>query len=897
MSYIAVSLFNPSNVTAPADAAAAYDPATTVAWDGAVLNNSLYLAYNGASASGIKMVPLSSQLVLGSTVNPDPSHVATMMSVTTDAQNSVIWVSYYDSGTSTGYVLAENAQLHSVLAPTQIISSGTILNITSSAQNGVLTAIYEVSNNYTYDSSLPTHYLQSITCTQVGVVGTANSIARSVGLASQSFIVDGVIYLLSAYQSPFQPTYFLLNLSGKVISKLAYGNGGGYLTTGLPSVTVIGNVAHIGYRIKDFVTSQNTSATESITKSGIYSQTGLNLVNFTIGTSKIVSGEIAQALHLSGGFLWEYDGYSPVEHNFFLWPDSVEGTPVNSGGSMAPQEYQYQVVYQWTDNQGNIHNSAPSIPITVDMSTANPAFVQPTPLTPTGTGTSGTFTIVVSSATGLRVGQYVTDTTHPTFIQANSYITKIVGTTITLNLPLAGAVAGDTLSISSICSATINIPTVRLTYKTANPIKIALFRWSVAQQNFFEVTSIQLPLLNDPSVDYVTFTDTLADNQIVGNALIYTTGGVVENIGAPSLNSITLFDDRLWGIDAEDTNLLWYSKQVLSTTPVEMSDLFTFYVAPSTGAQGSTGIMQCLFPMDDKLIIFKKDAIVYINGTGPDNTGANNQYSQPIFITSSVGTIIQQSIAMTDAGIMFQSDKGIWLLQRNAMTCSYVGYPVEKFTLTSEVNGANTIPATTQTRFTLNGQETLMYDYLFQQWGTFEGVPAISSTLYQGLHSYVDQYQRVFQEKPGSYLDGANPVLMGFKTGWINLAGISGYQRIYEFLLLGGYLTPNQLQISVAYDFGNPIQSDIITPTNFTGAYGSDSLYGQTTPYGGPGDLLQWRVQTQIQKCQVFQITVQEVFNPNFGSMAGAGFTLSGITCMVGVKKANRPIRSAHSVG
>jgi hypothetical protein len=301
--------------------------------------------------------------------------------------------------------------------------------------------------------------------------------------------------------------------------------------------------------------------------------------------------------------------------------------------------------------------------------------------------------------------------------------------------------------------------------------------------------------------------------------------------------------------------------------------------------------------MDDKLIIFKKDAILYINGTGPDNTGANNQYSQPIFITSSVGSIIQESIAMTDAGLMFQSVNGSWLLQRNAVTVSYVGYPVEQQALSSLVNGANTIPATTQSRFTMNSGETLMYDYLFQQWGTFEGVPAISSTLYQGLHSYLDQYQRVFQEKPDSYLDGTKPVLMSFKTGWINLAGISGYQRIYEFLLLGSYITPNQIQVSVAYDFGNPIQSDIITPTNITGVYGSDDLYGQTTPYGGPGNLLQWRVQTQIQKCQVFQITVQEIFNPAFGPDAGAGFTLSGITCVLGVKKAYRPIRSLNAVG
>lgn len=813
LSFIAVSLVNPENVTAPADLNAGYTAATTVAWDGAVLGNRLYISYNGSGGTGIHIVNINAGLVISATVIRDGAHSATLMSVAADVVNSIIWVSYYNSGTQNGYTLAINTSMNSVVTPKQIINTVSVANLTSWASTGVLTAIYEVINAYGYDSGIPTHYLRSITCNQAGTVGSPVTVVRSVGLASKAFEIDGTIYFLAAYQSPFQPTYFLLNLSGQVISKLAYGNGGGYLVTGLPSVTVTGTIAQMGYRIKDLVVSANS--VQGLTKSGVYSQTGLNLVTFDLSVSRVVVGEIAQALHLTGGFLWEYDGYQPVEHNFYLWPDSIELTST-SGGSLAAQEYQYQVVYQWTDNQGNIHNSAPSITVSITLS-------------------SGTAVI-------------------------------------------------------------IDVPTVRLTYKLANPIKIAIFRWSTAQQEFFEVTSIQNPLMNDPTVDYVTFTDTSADNAIIGNALIYTTGGVIENVGAPSFNSIALFDDRLWGISAEDPNSLWYSKQVLETTPVEMSDLQTFFVAPSTGAQGSTGAMQCIFPMDDKLVVFKKDAILYINGTGPDNTGANNQYSQPIFITSSVGSIIQESIAMTDAGLMFQSDKGIWLLERNAVSASYVGYPVEQQALSSLVNGASTVPQTTQSRFTLSNGTTLMYDYLFKQWGTFEGVKPISSTLYQGKHSILDKYGRVFQELDGSYQDGANPVLMSFTTGWLNLAGIMGYQRLYEFLLLGGYVTPNQIRVSIAYDFGNISESKIITPTNFTGVYGSDSLYGQTTPFGGPGAPLQWRVQPQKEKCQTFQITVQEVFNSAFGSTAGAGFTLSGILCMIGVKNAKRPIRSLHSV-
>lgn len=906
LQYIAISVNTPTMVTTNVDIAASYVSATTLSWDGVVVNNNLYIAYNTTSGGqSIQIKYLTSTLSLTAAViySTSTKVTATIMSMSADLSNlssPVIYASYYNLATTTGYTVAVDTNLNKIIStPAESITSGTVLNLSTVASNGIMTLFYEVSNNYSYDATIPTHYVSRNTVTQAGVVGSPVIIVRSVGLASKAFIVDNVYYFVGAYQSTFQPTYFLFNSSGKVVSRFAYGNGGGYCTLGTPSVTVSGDVAQLGYLFKDFITSQNTSTTESITKSNIYSQTGLNLMSFTFGTSGVVPVEIAQALHLSGGFLWEYDGYLPVEHNFFLWPDSVEGSPVNSGGAMLSQLYQYQVVYSWADNQGNIHYSAPSVPITVDMSTNNKAFTQPTPLTPTAHFNSGSFDIIVSSATGLVVGQLVTDTTTGAHIQTGSYITKIVGTTVTLSLPVTATVTGgspDTLSIASINSVTLNIPTLRLTYKTANPVKIEIFRWSTAQEEFFQVTSILSPLINDVTVDSVAYTDTQADNQILGNSLIYTTGGVVEDIGSPSFKSLTLFDDRLWGIDAEDKNLLWYSKQVIETTPVEMSDLLTLYVAPSIASQGSTGTMECIAPMDDKLIIFKENALYYINGTGPDNTGANSQYSEPLFITSVVGSTNQQSIVFMPDGLMFQSDKGIWLLSRN-MVVSYIGAPVEKYTLTAQVLSAVAIPRTTQVRFNLDSGVILEYDYFYQQWATYN-ISSISSTLYQDLHTFINSSGGVFQETPGEYLDGTTPVTMSFTTSWINLSGLQGYQRAFYFFLLGQYISPHFLQVGIAYDYSPEIvQSVTITPNNYSQPYGVSSPYGQESLYGGPGDVEQWRVFFANQRCQSFQLTIQEIYDPSLGVPAGAGLTISGLNLLISAMRSSRAIPSSISVG
>jgi hypothetical protein len=840
LQFIAISSFTGQIIKTNTDISTSFTNSTTLAYDAAVANNNLYVAWNGASASGINLAFVSNSLTVSSVVNPDASHQATIMSVTVDVTQALptVWVSYYNSGSSTGYTFARDINLNTVLGPTQIISSGTVLNITSAAENGVNQVFYEVSNTYSYDSSIHSNYIESNTITQAGTVGTAYTAVRSVGLASKAVILAGVIYFLAAYSSLYQPTYFLINGSTSVqanpiiVAKLAYSNGGGYVTTGLPNLYInpLGSPS-TSYLFKDLIASvnKNTNVPTGSQVNGIYSQTGVNLVNFAINTDGLTSVEIGQDLHLTGGFLWMYDGYLPVEHSFFVWPDSVEATWSTSGGSIHAQPdgstntnaYYYQVTYEWTDNQGNAFRSAPSIPVAV---------------TTTGSGTSG--------------------------------------------------------------SITVNVPTLRLTYKTANPVKISIYRWSVAQQSYYQVTSISAPQLNSLTSDSIAFVDTLADATILGNNLLYTTGGVVEDISAPSSSIMDLFDDRLWLVDAEDPNLLWFSKQVIEATPVEMSDLFTVYVAPSTGAEGSTGKITALYPMDDKQIIFKESAIYYINGTGPDNTGANSTYSQPIFITASVGCSNPKSIVLMPDGLMFQSSKGIWLLGRDLST-RYIGADVEDFN-SFTVTSAAAIPNTNEVRFALSNGLTLMYDYFVHQWGEFEGIPSVSSTLYNKLHTIATPHGEVWQEAAGVYLDGSNPVLMSFQTSWLNIAGLRGYLRAYWFYFLGTYLSPHKMQINIAYDYDlSSSQGNLIAPLNYSGPFGTDPYYGGTGSgsFGGQGSLYNWRVFLDRQRCKSFQITMQEVFDPQFGTVAGPGLTLSGLNCIVGLKKAYAPINQNQQVG
>lgn len=933
LQYITINSNNPSVVGANTDIAAAYIAATTLAWDGYVWGNKLFLAYNTTSGGQSVVVTYLTNSAANLHQSPTSTTVfaartATMVSVTVDSTNAInptVYVSFYDSSSSTGFIAAVDQNLNRIMNPVKIIGAITVLNITSAAQNGSCKVFAEISNVYSGSSGLATNYISAVTVTPLvttfksvfstgagtitvssatglvngmylvdettpaniaagttftisgttltlsintagnsasspgdtltaATVSSAVVIIRSVGLASKAFIINDIIYFLSAYSSLYQPTYFLINgststsASPKIAAKLAYSNGGGYLTKGLPGVSIDDTTVKIPYLFKDLIqaVNKNTDVPTGTQVNGIYSQTGINLATYSFGTSGLDTAEIGNDLHLTGGFLSMYDGYLPVEHNFFLWPDLNQGTVTDAwawsatGGSIAAQPdgstnanvYFYQYAYEWTDNQGNAFRSAPSIPIAI---------------TTTGNLTTG--------------------------------------------------------------SITLKIATLRLTMKVANPVKIVIYRWSIAQQNYYQVTSITSPTLNSTTADSITFVDTLSDATILGNNLIYTTGGVIEDVNAPASDIVTLFDTRLWLVNAEDPNVLWYSKQVIEATPVEMSDLFTVFVPPTTATQGSTGPITSLAPLDDKLIIGKRNAFLYINGTGPDNTGANNQYSQPIFITATVGCSNQKSIVLMPQGLMFQSDKGIWLLDRGLNT-TYIGKDVEDFTLGANVVSAVNIPETNQVRFNLDSGVTLMYDYFYAQWGTFVGVPAISSCIFEHLHSFINQYGEVYQENPGTYQDGSNPVLINFKTGPIRLGDASGttrvdniqaYMRVYFFYLIGTYLSPHKLLVSISYDYeASPSQTVIITPDNYSTPYGSglsQSPFGQGTPFGGPLTLENWKVSLERQRCMAFAIEIQEVFDPSFDTAPGAGLTLSGLNIVMGFKKGFRPQETAKTAG
>lgn len=155
-------------------------------------------------------------------------------------------------------------------------------------------------------------------------------------------------------------------------------------------------------------------------------QSNVVTVSFTFNdpTQSVFHETIANNLHLSGGFLQMYDGVNVVEHGFHFYP-RMNGFTVSilNDGSLSTGTYYYTACYEWTDNQGNIHQSAPASPRKVVLTTPNKSIkVYFSSLNFTAkTGLRAVQIIVYRTEADKNIFHRVSSLTSPTINEIDSY--------------------------------------------------------------------------------------------------------------------------------------------------------------------------------------------------------------------------------------------------------------------------------------------------------------------------------------------------------------------------------------------------------------------------------------------------------------------------------------------
>ena len=187
----------------------------------------------------------------------------------------------------------------------------------------------------------------------------------SVGIASRAWAYSpdttdkGFIGLV--HQSTLQSTFFVARSDGMIVAKAQYGYAGGLLLRNIPATVSEISPGKFQFAVlsKGSVVSEN--------RTGFVTLKGVSLINLDFSDFRnFTSAQLADNALIVGGVVQSYDSAGAVEHGFHLFPEDVTGVASNGAGALtSSKSYGYCVTYEWTDNKGQVHRSAPSIPITV----------------------------------------------------------------------------------------------------------------------------------------------------------------------------------------------------------------------------------------------------------------------------------------------------------------------------------------------------------------------------------------------------------------------------------------------------------------------------------------------------------------------------------------------------
>jgi hypothetical protein len=176
------------------------------------------------------------------------------------------------------------------------------------------------------------------------------------------------------FSSNLTPTGFIIDLSdGLPVAKFLPNQAEGIVGSGAGTVQrtkgFINNLIALTASKLFLCSGIVTSLTPEITapgSTGLVEQTlwaVISMVALTFDFDHIdaYQSKLQQdTLVLNGGFLAQYDGSSVSELGFSVDPEVI-GSTSSSGGSLATGTWLYYVTYEWTDANGNLYQSAPSI--------------------------------------------------------------------------------------------------------------------------------------------------------------------------------------------------------------------------------------------------------------------------------------------------------------------------------------------------------------------------------------------------------------------------------------------------------------------------------------------------------------------------------------------------------
>ena len=472
--------------------------------------------------------------------------------------------------------------------------------------------------------------------------------------------------------------------------------------------------------------------------------------------------------YMGGGLPGVFDAVNAVESGTLYESDINQATATNAGAGplTASKPYSWIWVPEWRDKQGNRHQGQPSAPISFSIPASAGGAVQLKTPTVTITQKGLESRIALSGQSRMYLVPYRT-----------------------------AIVSGSQTS------------------------------------TYFRVCGDLPPdvLVNNPTQQFVMFTDNVADTVITQNELLYTTGGVVEADVPSSFLDVCEHNNRIYGI-GDDGMTIWISTEVVPGVPVRFND----------GAQLSVvglGELTAIWGMDDKLFFASKDAIAYVVGSGPNIAGAQSDLSPVVQLPTNVGVVDPRAVFVTDNGTVFRHRYGLGLIDRSLAVHTDFGDPVidllASYVTTTAILSHPTRPEMLVCCGNVGQGDTgvgviLSYNTRFNAWSDHyihdpnyfgAGVPN-AALISNGAFYFGDEFGQLYREKASTdalpYYDTNGVtnswVALDLATGWIKpgvkadgAGALAGFGRVNRTQLTLEVLDWSNITCEIFYDYGTNV--------------------------------------------------------------------------------------------
>jgi hypothetical protein len=497
------------------------------------------------------------------------------------------------------------------------------------------------------------------------------------------------------------------------------------------------------YRAKSFTAGQQESTPQgtstSLVTEALEATVGLKLFSLGLpGAATAAFRELVYPGPLGGGFTssgWHEQGVNLGPEAPWLVSESNDTTVFGvTSGSI-----ELQVVYEWTDENGERGYSYPSPALNFTLQSPSNTYVLggrlPLPLDGSGN--------LIAGASGISNRQHLT--------------------------------------IAIYRTATINgIPTTQL-YKVTNDLNPnGTYSGSGAGSGF-----------TFPDTYTWHYRDQSLDTAIIDQESLYTSKGQLPRFPAPPNSGGDVWENRTW--------LAGYDGNVYCSGDKQPGDGNWFFPALSLSLGGDQAV--AVARMEQYLVIGGAERMWYIPAQQfPDNTGTGGNLPTPSplpFPNGCAGPMLT-----TNSGVFYASTAGgVWLITRDLKNL-WVSEPIKDLLQGQTILGL-AVDQLQRVAITTGSGVMYVYDPVPAVWYTWAlPSNAAQLTSWQGQLTYQDTVS-VLPQVAGQYLDqssaGPSGIAPDLTMAGLTFAQVRAVKRVWELQLVGEYLGPHNLNAVLSY--------------------------------------------------------------------------------------------------